>query len=513
MLKLKKIIAIVLTASMAATALAATSCTGEKEQAFHSIHIDTDWDGICDTCGSPIDEASIVPEKPQGDAPSGGGETQTPDDDKPTDPEEPDDDTPSKPVARITIKSGPTKNEYFIGDEFVPDGGVLTVNYTDRTSDEISFSAEGVTFSNVDTSSSGSKTISVSYGGKKANFTINVIAVAGIVTFDMNYDVGKNLEVKVGEGRTIARPEDPERPDYDFFDWYADKECTVAYKFGKEPVTQDVTIYAAWKGQNDFVVTYDLNYYGIATSKYAQIVSSGQAARPITQPERAEFTFGGWFVDEQLTNEYTPGEAITADTVLRAKWNRVSYGSKTYTFEAENTDLTGKVGPGFSGESLGADMIVTEVGGDSDLGASGGRYVSSLYKKGLGLEFYIASSEAVTDAEISVSVAYDNALEKPGSLTFNCDEYQVLVNGKPMQFDDFTVVKGEKFSDKIVIKGVSLDEGYNFIQLLTNNDRHPWGNPGEGTYQGSAPVVDCIKITTTAVLMWDENYGLPTNLR
>ena len=82
-----------------------------------------------------------------------------------------------------------------------------------------------------------------------------------------------------------------------------------------------------------------------------------------------------------------------------------------------------------------------------------------------------------------------------------------------MQFDDFTVVKGEKFSDKIVIKGVSLNEGYNFIQLLTNNDRHPWGNPGEGTYQGTAPVIDCIKITSESVLTWDENYGLPANVK
>ena len=96
-------------------------------------------------------------------------------------------------------------------------------------------------------------------------------------------------------------------------------------------------------------------------------------------------------------------------------------------------------------------MIVTDVSGAGNLGSSGGRYVSSLYKKGLGLEFYIASSEAVSDAEIAVSVAYDNALDKPGTLTFNCDEYQVIVNGTPMQFDDFTVVKGEKFSDKICL--------------------------------------------------------------
>lgn len=157
-------------------------------------------------------------------------------------------------------------------------------------------------------------------------------------------------------------------------------------------------------------------------------------------------------------------------------------------------------------------MIVADVSGADNQGASGGRFVSSLYKKGLGLEFYIASSDAVENATITVSVAYDSSLEKPGSLTFTSDEYQVIVNGTPMEFDDFTVVKGQKFSDKIVIEGVSLKEGANFIQLLTNNDRHPWNSPGEGTYQASAPVIDCIKITTSSVLMWDENYGLPANI-
>ena len=30
-----------------------------------------------------------------------------------------------------------------------------------------------------------------------------------------------------------------------------------------------------------------------------------------------------------------------------------------------------------------------------------------------------------------------------------------------------------------------------------------------GTYQATAPILDCIKINTDAVLIWDANYGLP----
>ncbi|HIR39066.1 MAG TPA: InlB B-repeat-containing protein [Candidatus Coproplasma stercoripullorum] len=510
--RIKNIVVAALALSVALSAGILSACANGSEMSASHIHIDTDWNGVCDTCGQPVDEASIVPEKPEEPEPvepEPGGPGQEEPGPWPEDPVV----TPDKPVARVTVKTGPLKNEYFVGDEFVPEGGVLTVNYTDRTSEEISFTDKRVTFAGADTSTTGSKSVTVTYGGKRATFTINVIAVAGVVTFESNCAEVEDMLVKVGEGRMVERPVDPERPGYEFFDWYADEACTVAYRFGEEEIATDITLYAAWKGADDCVVTYDLNYYGVKVTEFSQIVASGEAARAIDEPERAEFAFEGWFTDEGLTAEYSAGAPITGDTVLRAKWRRTSPGTKTYTFEAENTDLTGKVGPGFSGESLGADMIVADVSGEGNQGASGGRFVSSLYKKGLGLEFYIASSEAVDNATVSVSVAYDSSLEKPGSLTFSCEEYQVIVNGTPMEFDDFTVVKGEKFSDKIVIEGVSLKEGANFIQLLTNNDRHPWGEPGQGTYQGSAPVIDCIKITTSSVLIWDENHGLPANVR
>ena len=55
---------------------------------------------------------------------------------------------------------------------------------------------------------------------------------------------------------------------------------------------------------------------------------------------------------------------------------------------------------------------------------------------------------------------------------------------------------------------VSLKEGYNCIQLITCNNMNPAGE-GQGTFAGTAPMVDCIKLNTTAVLTWDETMGLP----
>jgi len=52
---------------------------------------------------------------------------------------------------------------------------------------------------------------------------------------------------------------------------------------------------------------------------------------------------------------------------------------------------------------------------------------------------------------------------------------------------------------------LSLKKGPNLIQLVTENSI-----PYEGTTMlAHAPIVDCIKIVTTGVVIWDANFDLP----
>ena len=67
---------------------------------------------------------------------------------------------------------------------------------------------------------------------------------------------------------------------------------------------------------------------------------------------------------------------------------------------------------------------------------------------------------------------------------------------------------GGKFADSIVIEHVKLKEGANLIRVITNNNVNPMGE-GMGTYQGTAPMVDCIRLETEAVVIWDANERLP----
>ena len=83
-------------------------------------------------------------------------------------------------VESISVKTNPTKTTYTVGDSFDPSGLILTVTYSDSTTDDVAYSASaGMTFSGFDSSSAGTKTVTVTYEGKTAAFSVTVNASSG----------------------------------------------------------------------------------------------------------------------------------------------------------------------------------------------------------------------------------------------------------------------------------------------------------------------------------------------
>jgi hypothetical protein len=73
----------------------------------------------------------------------------------------------------ITITTQPTKTQYAVGDAALDlDGLEVTANYSNNTTQEIGIDALDV--SGFDSSTAGSKTITVTYGGKSAYFTVMI---------------------------------------------------------------------------------------------------------------------------------------------------------------------------------------------------------------------------------------------------------------------------------------------------------------------------------------------------
>lgn len=404
-----------------------------------------------------------------------------------------------KEVTAIAMESNPAVTELQLGQDFSPEGGSIKVTYSDGTSEVIALTAEGVTLSSVNTNKVGNKTVTVTYGGQKTTFKVSVNELAFKVTFDPNYAGAKTTVSEVYGGDKAVKPANPERENYEFYAWFTDKACTLPYNFNSE-VQSDMTLYAEWKeaGVTYRKITYDLNYYGCVPSSYEKLVKDGaKAFIPSAQLIRNEFVFEGWFTDKTFGTQFTAETVVTADTTVYAKWRKTKTGTSEYVFEAEQTDLTGKVGAGLSGTAQEKGMIVS---GSST--ASGGKYVGFLYRNGLALEFYFGCSEQVNDAKITVRLAAEMK-----NIDFNSAEYQIILNGTPLEYSAVSLPDNEEFSDAVVISGVTLKEGENSVILKTNNNKRPLGDAG--TYEATAPMVDCVKISTSAVLIWDAVRGLP----
>lgn len=407
----------------------------------------------------------------------------------------------TKTITKIEMESLPNKVDYYVGEAFDITGASIKETYDDGTSAVKTLPADGYEISSPNMEKTGEKTVTVSLTElrKRATFKITVANQGFKLTCDLNYEGAPAASViSVVKGTAAKKPSDPVREGFTFYKWYLDKNRTEEYDFDTL-LNGDLTIYAEWKDNSvEYAeVTYDVNYYGTTPRKYTQIVKKGEKARSLSNsPERAEYKFDGWFTNEDCTTSFDIASLINDDLIVYAKWTKTKTGTSTYTFEAEQTNLKGKTGPGFSGTASEEGMIV------SNPSASNGKCISFMYKTGNSLEFYIASDAEVTDAKLTISLAAEM-----DNVNFNSQEFLVTVNDVDQSYDSVSLVNGADFSDAIVISGVTLKKGANLIVLKTNNSKRPMGEGS--TYTATAPMIDCIKIQTSAVLIWDANFDLP----
>lgn len=85
-------------------------------------------------------------------------------------------------VSSISIATKPTKTEYYVGDTFNSNGLSIKAMMSDGTTQTLT---SGFTISSPNMSTAGTKTVTVTYSGKTASFTINVVEKPD--TPDINY--------------------------------------------------------------------------------------------------------------------------------------------------------------------------------------------------------------------------------------------------------------------------------------------------------------------------------------
>lgn len=415
----------------------------------------------------------------------------------------------TKTVKSIAVESEPDKTSYVIGDTFSLEGGTVLVTYTDGTTQTLPMTSSSFTVSTPGMSASGTKTVTIKCGSKSARFSISVANKSYTITYHYNYDVADTSETVVKGAEAVGVT--PVREGYTFVAWYANIDYTYQYSFPTKDeggVQADADLYALWK-KNDATyvdVTFDYDFYGKKLVTYSYPVESGTAVtRPVVDPTREGYAFAGWLDENGDAYDFTA--AITTNTTIKASWTKTTTGVNSYVFEAEYTDLTNKIGPAFSGTAQETGMIVSI----ENRNCSNDRFVSYLYRQGNSLEFYIVSDVEATDVTIELSLSAELR-----DYTYNKDNFGMYLNGVPLDYGDIVfenVPEASITADCLPFQyytigtNLTLKKGANLFKLVTENSVGLTGT----TLEAAAPIVDALKVTTTAVVTWDENYNLPAN--
>ena len=140
------------------------------------------------------------------------------------------------------------------------------------------------------------------------------------VTFDVQGHGEAPTSVEVDEGGKVTKPTDPSATGWTFGGWFKEAACTNEWDFDNETVSTNVTLYAKWTENAEDLVSVTFNLQGHGENWYVSVKPGETVSKPETDPSATGYTFGGWFKEEGCTTPFDFTEAISADTVIYAKW-------------------------------------------------------------------------------------------------------------------------------------------------------------------------------------------------
>ncbi len=114
----------------------------------------------------------------------------------------------------------------------------------------------------------------------------------------------------------------PEKAGFVFVGWYEDENFEKFINVDKYLPTKDITLHAKWR-EVDYTVTFVSN----GGTEYERLKISGEGVS-LPTPERADYIFCGWYLEEDFLGEPLPSVFIPSNdyyVTLYAKWQAIDY--------------------------------------------------------------------------------------------------------------------------------------------------------------------------------------------
>lgn len=139
------------------------------------------------------------------------------------------------------------------------------------------------------------------------------------VTFEAN-EGSQVAAIGVNHGEKITVPEAPTRTGHTFGGWFTDIDLSVEFNFDTE-ISGPITLYAMWD-LNKYDLVFDVNG---GSEVDAISVNHGDKVAAPEPPIKKGYTFVGWFVNQDLLENFDFDGAITETTTIYAKWEIIVY--------------------------------------------------------------------------------------------------------------------------------------------------------------------------------------------
>lgn len=232
-----------------------------------------------------------------------------------------------KPKENVFVNQGEVGNYYYYLDEgtysLELDEGKFTFNNLVETlNGSYIFDGSTLTF----TFENDGKSVNVDYQVNSMSFSYNGYSYTFYrdVNYTVTFSAGSNSTVTVTNGKKCERPQDPEKENHLFVNWYKDSSYLTIFDFDKEIITADTTIYARFVEKEQYDYEYSVSFdTGIEGVNVESVETFNHTLYKLPTVNVENKTFVGWWASDyedssKLTYEFLPMMEIKQDMVLYA---------------------------------------------------------------------------------------------------------------------------------------------------------------------------------------------------